>query len=181
MTARIVVDEHLELEPIGPQHIAAGAALIDRSRAELIPWMPWAGASDEVAYREFVTRVEAARQDGSRTGGAAYALLVDGAFAGCIDFHDEIPAERSAQIGYWLGTPYWGRGWMTKSVMALVALGFAKLGLHRIEILANAENVRSRRVAERAGFALATIRRRWFDGRERDEAVYERLVTNQEW
>lgn len=176
MIARIRVDERLVLELLGPQHVDAGTALIDRSRAELIPWMPWAEGSDEAAYREFVARVEVGRRGGSRAGGAAYALLVDEAFAGCIDFHDEIPAERSAQIGYWLGTPYLGRGWMTKSVTALAALGFTNLGLHRIKIVADVENVHSRRVAERAGFALTAIRRRWLDGRERDEAIYERLA-----
>lgn len=172
MNARIVVDECLVLELLGSQHVASGTALIDRSRAELIRWMPWAETSDEAAYREFVARVESDRQGDSQAGGAAYALLVDGAFAGCVDFHDQIPAERSTQIGYWLGTPFWGRGWMTKSVTALVALAFADLGLRRIEILADAENVRSRRVAERAGFVLAAIRRRWIAGSERDEAVY---------
>ena len=175
MQERIVVENRLALELIGPQHTAAATALIDLSRTELTAWLPWAETTDEAAYREFVARIAAGRSDGSLAG-SAYAILVDGAFAGCIAFHDEIPGERAAQIGYWLGTPYVGRGWMTKSVDALATVGFAAFGLRRIEILADAENARSRAVAARAGFALRTIRRGLFAGRERDEAVYERLA-----
>jgi ribosomal-protein-serine acetyltransferase len=150
--------------------------MVGRSRAELMPWMPWAEASDATAFRAFVGRVVAERNRRG-AGGAAFAILIDGAFAGCVDLHDEIPRLRSAAIGYWLGTPYVGQGWMTKSVVAVTASGFRDFGLRRIEILADAENVRSRRVAERAGFALEAIRaRRLADGRARDEAVYVRTV-----
>ncbi len=177
MTERIAIDERLTLEPLDLEHIPAGSAMVVRSRAELLPWMPWAATTDEAAYRGFVMRVRADRTRGTLTGGTAYALMVDGAFAGCVDFHDEIPGARSASIGYWLGTPYTGHGWMTKSVVALVAFGFGPLGLRRIEIYADVENVRSRNVAERAGFTLDRIRpRRFSDGTERDEAVYVRLA-----
>jgi ribosomal-protein-serine acetyltransferase len=176
LTERVAIDERLTLEPIGPQHIVAGTAMIDRSRAELIPWMPWAEASDEAAYRAFVARVEAQRACGGPDG-TAYAILVDGAFAGCVDLHDAIPGARSASIGYWLGTPYTGHGWMTRSVVALAAIGFRIYGLRRIHIYADVDNVRSRRVAERAGFTFASIRPSPADAhRGRHEAVYERLA-----
>ncbi len=173
---RIAIDERLTLEPIGFQHVAAGTAMIDRSRAELIPWMPWAETSDEDAYRAFVARIVAQREVGGPDG-AAYAILVDGAFAGCIDLHDAIPGERSASIGYWLGTPYTGHGWMTRSVVALAAIGFRTYGLHRIHIYADVDNLPSRRVAERAGFTFASIRPSPVAAhRGRSEAVYERLA-----
>jgi ribosomal-protein-serine acetyltransferase len=171
------IDERLTLELLDERHIAAGHALVAASRAELMPWMPWAAGTDEGAYRVYVARVVADRSGPLATGGAAYAILVDGAFAGCIDLHDEMPGQRSASIGYWLGTPFTGQGWMTKSVVALAAIGFGDLGLQRIEISADAENVRSRRVAERAGFTFERIRtRRLGDGTARDEALYARIA-----
>jgi ribosomal-protein-serine acetyltransferase len=171
------IDERLTLELLDERHIAAGHALVAASRAELMPWMPWAAGTDEGAYRVYVARVVADRSGPLATGGAAYAILVDGAFAGCIDLHDEMPGQRSASIGYWLGTPFTGQGWMTKSVVALAAIGFGDLGLQRIETSADAENVRSRRVAERAGFTFERIRtRRLGDGTARDEALYARIA-----
>jgi ribosomal-protein-serine acetyltransferase len=176
MDEPIVVDDHLTLEPIGPQHVAAGSALVHVSRAELIPWMPWAAASDETAYREFVARVTAQRERGGPDGGA-FAILVDGAFAGTVDLHDAIPEVRSASIGYWLGTPYTGHGWMTRSVVALAEIGFGTYGLRRIQIYADVDNVRSRRVAERAGFTFVSIRPSpAVAHRGRNQAVYERLA-----
>jgi len=140
--------------------------------------MPWAETTGEGAYREFVGRILAHRASAATiTGGAAYAILVDGAFAGSIDLHDEVPEDRSAALGYWLGTPYTGHGWVTKSVLALAAAGFGAFGLRRIEIYADVENARSRRVAERAGFTLERTRpRRLVDGRRTEEAVYVRLA-----
>ncbi len=37
-----------------------------------------------------------------------------------------------AEIGFWIGTPYWNRGLMTEAAGAMVGYGFARLGLRRI-------------------------------------------------
>jgi ribosomal-protein-serine acetyltransferase len=175
LAQRLVVDDRLVLELIDERHVAPGTAQIAASRVHLTPWMPWAVTSDEAAYRAYVTTVAASRAGDSATGGAAYAILVDGAFAGCIDLHDEVPGVRPPAIGYWLGEAFQGRGWMTRSVNALVAYAFRELGVARVELYADAANARSRAVAVRAGFLLCEIRcRRLADGREREEAVYER-------
>jgi ribosomal-protein-serine acetyltransferase len=175
LSSTIAIDERLTLELLDERHIPAIHALVAVSRAELLPWMPWAADTEEAAYRAFVTRVLTERTGPLATGGAAYAILIDGAYAGCVDLHGEIPEQRSAAIGYWLGTPYTGHGWMTQSVVALTEIGFADLGLQRIEIHADVDNVRSRRVAERAGFTLASIRPNPQSAHHgRDEAVYLR-------
>jgi len=172
LLSSVVVDDRLTLELLTEQHVAAGSAMIARSRAELVPWMPWAESSDEAGFRAFIARVVAQREHGGPDG-AAYAILVDGLFAGIVDLHDAILSQRSASIGYWLGTPYTGHGWMTKSVCAIVEIGFGAYGLRRIEIYADVDNFRSRRVAERAGFRLETIRpSRAAAFRGRQEAVY---------
>ena len=177
MIDRLVLDEPLSLELLGEQHVVDGNAMVARSRAELLPWMPWAENTDEAAYRAYVSRVLAERAGPMASAGAAYAIVVDGAFAGCIDFHDENPGQHTAAMGYWLGTPYVGHGWMTKSVIALTELGWREFALRRIEIFADVDNVRSRAVAQRAGFRFETIRpRRLADGRVRDEALYVRLA-----
>src|SRR5271166_4783579 len=39
---------------------------------------------------------------------------------------------RRAELGYWIGVPYWGNGYATEAARALVKYGFGTLGLHRI-------------------------------------------------
>ena len=58
------------------------------------------------------------------------------------------------EIGYWLAEHHAGRGVMTRCCLAVIDYGIGELGLHRIQILADALNRRSRAVAERLGFTL---------------------------
>jgi len=37
-----------------------------------------------------------------------------------------------AELGYWIGVPYWGKGYATEAARAMVQYGFETLGLHRI-------------------------------------------------
>lgn len=78
-------------------------------------------------------------------------------------------ARRSAEIGYWLGEPFWGRGIATEAVQAFTAWAFATYDLVRIQAEVFAWNVASARVLEKAGYR--------FEGRRR-RAVYKagRLV-----
>jgi ribosomal-protein-alanine N-acetyltransferase len=39
---------------------------------------------------------------------------------------------RRAELGYWIGVPYWGNGYATEAARAVVKYGFETLGLHRI-------------------------------------------------
>ena len=58
----------------------------------------------------------------------------------------------SAELGYWLGEEYWGRGIATRAIRAMVVHGFQKLGLVRIYARVFERNVASMRVLEKAGF-----------------------------
>ncbi len=55
-------------------------------------------------------------------------------------------------IGFWLGQPYWGRGYMTEAVRGLIRQVFACWGSEAIYCGAFAENVASLRVQEKVGF-----------------------------
>lgn len=56
-----------------------------------------------------------------------------------------------AEMGYWIGVPYWGRGYASEAAQAVVAYGFGVLGLNRIYATVFGGNTASRRVAEKAG------------------------------
>jgi RimJ/RimL family protein N-acetyltransferase len=56
-----------------------------------------------------------------------------------------------AELGYWLGMPYWGKGYATEAARAIVEYGFATLGLHRIYASTFRENTVSAKVLQKVG------------------------------
>jgi RimJ/RimL family protein N-acetyltransferase len=104
-----------------------------------------------------------------------FAIAVDGQAVGGIGLvlHDDV--ERcSAEIGYWLGRAFWGRGLATAAVRGLTGHAFAAHTLTRVYALPFADNAASIRVLEKAGYQLEGRLRRAAvkDGRVRDQAVY---------
>ena len=66
----------------------------------------------------------------------------------------------SAEMGYWLGEPFWGQGLTTRAVLATSDWAFQNYKLTRIFAMAFYHNVASMRVLEKAGFQReATLRR----------------------
>jgi len=58
---------------------------------------------------------------------------------------------RRAELGYWIGVPYWGRYYATEAAAAMVNYGFDTLGLHRIFAGHVANNLASARVLQKIG------------------------------
>src|SRR6185312_7575810 len=57
------------------------------------------------------------------------------------------------EIGYWLRTPFTGRGYMTAAVEGLTGVALGLPGIERVAIEYDAANTRSAAVAARAGFS----------------------------
>lgn len=58
---------------------------------------------------------------------------------------------RRAELGYWIGKPYWGRGYATEAARAVVRWGFRSLDLHRIHASHFRRNPASARVLQKVG------------------------------
>lgn len=56
-----------------------------------------------------------------------------------------------AELSYWIGTSYWGRGYATEAASAMVAYGFEQLALDRVFATSLARNPASGRVLEKVG------------------------------
>ena len=84
---------------------------------------------------------------------------------------------RSAEIGYWLGAAYWGRGIATEAVTLVTDWAFDAHGLLRIFAQPFSTNLASRRVLEKSGYELeGTMRCSAIkDGEVRDQCLYARL------
>ncbi|OLP19426.1 GNAT family N-acetyltransferase [Leptolyngbya sp. 'hensonii'] len=61
------------------------------------------------------------------------------------------PDHHSAEMGYWLGKPYWRQGYCTEAALALLQYGFQTLNLHRIHAAHFAQNLASGRVMQKLG------------------------------
>ena len=99
----------------------------------------------------------------------------EGAFIGGAGMHRIDWAVRKFEIGYWCRVSQQGRGYVTEAVLALKRHAFERLRAGRVELRMNDDNVRSRRVAERAGFTLEGVLRHSAlnpQGELRDTRVY---------
>jgi RimJ/RimL family protein N-acetyltransferase len=83
----------------------------------------------------------------------------------------------TAEIGFWLGEAFWGRGIVTEAVRAVTEHGFSELGLRRIYATVFEWNPASARVLEKCGYALEGRMRKNVlkDGRVIDELLYARV------
>ncbi|WP_066688666.1 GNAT family N-acetyltransferase [Christensenella intestinihominis] len=93
-------------------------------------------------------------------GQVVRAIVADGRAAGSIGvFFGTDVYEKSAEIGYWLGEPFWGHGIMSEAVSRICRYVFAKYEIERIYAEPFARNRASRRVLEKAGFILEGVLR----------------------
>lgn len=84
----------------------------------------------------------------------AWAIEIDGAAVGGVSLHPGVDVHRhSAELGYWLGRRYWGRGIMTRVIGAFAVPAMQAFRLHRLYATVYANNPASMRVLEKAGFA----------------------------
>lgn len=65
--------------------------------------------------------------------------------------HVDAAGQTEMELGYWLGVPFWGRGYMTEAARELVRFGFGEAGLTAIWACHFDGNDRSRRVMGRLG------------------------------
>lgn len=74
-----------------------------------------------------------------------------------------------AELGYWIGVPYWGMGLMPEAAKALIRYGFCSLGLEAIWCGSFDSNEQSRRVQEKCGFHYHHTAETWWQGEKRIE------------
>lgn len=131
------------------------AALRKESRDYLEPWEPsW--PSDALSRKDWQRRVNVWTK--AWKAGTGYVFLIrrhsDNALLGGASLTQVRPwPANSASLGYWMGEPYAGQGYMREAVQTLCTWAFPMLNLARIEAGIVPENDRSRRVLEGTGFA----------------------------
>jgi len=143
------------------------------SIAEVFPWLPWCHPEYRIEEaREWIAQQIDAHQHGSEF---QFAIVADGSrFLGGCGLNQLNPIHRLANLGYWVRTSASGCGVAPAAVRALAEWGFSHTELERLEIVVAVENLRSQRVAEKAGaLREGTVRSRLLlHGRFCDAVLY---------
>ncbi|WP_458758254.1 GNAT family N-acetyltransferase [Afipia sp. TerB] len=133
------------------------------SRAFLTPWEPiW--PSDDLTRTGFRRRLRRYAEDIAED--RAYPFIIireqDEALIGGVTLANvRRGIVQSGTIGYWIGQPYAGHGYMTSALRVLLPTLFGELNLHRIEAACIPTNTASVRVLEKCGFAREGLARRY--------------------
>ena len=145
-------------------------ALVRANVDHLAPWMGW--AHPDYGHDDYARWLAAEAVN--------FHIVRDGAIAGGIGLNRADPMNHSTAIGYWLAADAQGQGIVTAAVRSLVDHAFGELDLHRLELRAAPDNVRSQAVAERCGFTFEGVAREaeLVAGRFRDLRVYARLASD---
>jgi RimJ/RimL family protein N-acetyltransferase len=104
-----------------------------------------------------------------------FAIEWRGQFVGGIGLEPLADIYRlTAEIGYWLGEPYWGNGLATRALGLVVGYAFSSLPYIRLQAVIFSENESSARALEKNGFALEAVHRRHITkfGQTHDAKVY---------
>ncbi|WP_054958056.1 GNAT family N-acetyltransferase [Paenibacillus dakarensis] len=150
-----VLDAHVELRPLAPEHARALFELTDRSRDRLRQWLPWVDSVTEVEHS--ANYIRGAMKQAADNGGFSAGIWVREELAGTISFHEIDWNNRSVGIGYWLDKEFQGQGLVTSACRAFTDHALMRMGLNRVEIRCATTNRRSRAIPERLGFVLEGI------------------------
>jgi [ribosomal protein S5]-alanine N-acetyltransferase len=148
---------------------------------------PWDPARDESFYTEAGQRLELDLDQRSWAAGSAYAFAVldterADRLIGRVALSNVVRGPwQNATLGYWIAAEALGRGHATRAVRLVLRFAFEHAGLHRVQPAIIPRNVRSVRVAEKAGFRLEgrALRYLKINGTWEDHDVY--ALTVEDW
>ena len=160
----------------------AWAKLRSASRAHTEPWEP-AWTADELSKGAFRRRIE--RYDADRNAGTGYPFFVtrsrDDVLLGACNLNNvRRGVLQSADIGYWIGTPYVRKGFTRAAVRRVLACAFDELRLHRVEAACQPTNMASRTLLEGVGFTHEGLARSYLNiaGEWRDHERYAMIASD---
>jgi ribosomal-protein-alanine N-acetyltransferase len=120
--------------------------LVRQSRRLHRPWTSPPATPER--FRAYVRRCR-----GADYRGLFVCRRADGRIVGVFNISQIIRGPmQSAFLGYWVGAPFAGHGYMTRGLALVLRHAFRTLKLHRIEANLQPGNLRSRALVRRAGF-----------------------------
>ncbi|WP_414045053.1 GNAT family N-acetyltransferase [Macrococcus equi] len=151
----IKVDERIELVQAEYFHAEELYHLIDDNRDHLREYLAFIDLITEPAIETaFIKKMLNEFAQGT---GRLFLIFVNGELSGALDLHAIDQVHKKAEIGYWLRKDFTGQGITTRSVRTLCDFAFYQLGLNKLTIKVDIDNVASNRVAKKAGFEFVGV------------------------
>jgi RimJ/RimL family protein N-acetyltransferase len=145
-----LVGDKVRLRPIQESDAAEAYRLLTDDA--VLANLAWDGPASEAEIAETYTRWQTEFRAGENCCLAIERADKPG-MVGCINAR--FPRHpQQADIGYWLGTPYWNNGYMTEAVRLVCHLSFEYLDAVRAYATVFTRNIASRRVLEKNGFSI---------------------------
>ena len=133
---------------------AITAACNDREISEFLDMIPSPYTEDDA--RAYLDQTRHGWAEGKNSN---FAIVVDGTAVGSIGVNWLEPEQGVAEVGYWVAPEVRGQGVCTRAVRLVSRWVLALPGMERLQLRADAENLASRKVAEKAGFTQEGILR----------------------
>ncbi len=146
------VDEGLELRLLELRHAKALFNLVDKNREHLSAWFHDMEKTETV--EDTKKDIREALEQFAKGDSFQLGVWFSGELVGAIGAQHISSVFRFAEIGYWLGVDFEGRGIATKVCRYLCAYLFEERDLNRIEIRCSEKNTKSKAIPERLGFTL---------------------------
>lgn len=151
------IDQDLELALPRIKDARALYIAIDSSRASLRTYLPW--VDDVLCPDDEIPSIQADRHGFANDESLNLLIWYQGQIAGKISFNKFDQLNDAADIGYWLAEDFRGLGLMSRSLEKIFEIGFEEYGLHRIYLCCATDNLKSNRVAQRAGMRLESTQK----------------------
>ncbi|MDE1566670.1 GNAT family N-acetyltransferase [Aquabacter sp. P-9] len=164
------------------QDYPAWRDLREESRAFLTPWEPlW--PADDLTRTAFRHRLRRYARD--MMSDEAYPLFIfherDHVLLGGLTLSNVRRGVcQAASLGYWMGAPYAGKGYMRAAVSAVLPVAYEALRLRRIEAACMTNNMASIHLLERLGFIREGYARQYLciNGNWEDHFLFARLASD---
>ena len=143
----VIETERLLLRPPHPDDVEDIAELANNYNvARMLSSMPHPYFAADAT--EFIDKVRRAAANG-----CVYAITEakTGRFVGVCGLHEDFSRYQLPFIGYWLGEPYWNKGYASEAARSLVDLFFKVTARDQLLISCRTDNHASRRVIEKSG------------------------------
>lgn len=173
-------DDVVALRPWEPADIPAIAEAC--GEAEIARWLdliPQPYTQDDARW--YVEHCQQGWREGTNSN-FAIVEVPSGRVVGSMGARHLEPEQGVTEVGYWVRTEARGRGYAARALRLLSDWLLEDLGMARVQLRADSENLASRRVAERAGYVEeGTLRSARFNARlggRRDFVIYSRLPSD---
>lgn len=153
----IKIDPRLRLELTSLKHADALFHAVDNSRKHLSEFLPWVVNMKTLSdFQNYIKNCELLYEEKKEV---SFVIISEGKPVGRIGLHHMNHQNKIAAIGYWLTKDAEGKGIIIRSCKKLISFGFYQLGLHRIEIKAAVQNLKSQAIPQKLNFKKEGILR----------------------